>query len=249
MTSGLTYNNDVAWTAVKDGNAVTVNGTKSATGDDTITVNFADGIEAGTVITVTYSATVNATAVTTDSEKNTAYVSYGDGNKTTESSTEVYDAEISVLKYDGKNTDTTDDDTALAGAGFVLKNSAGKYYKVDKGIVTWVDKQADADVHTSADDGKVPAFTGLTGGKYTLEEVVVPAGYNKSSDTEVTITGEGDTTYTATNLKQQATVINNAGSVLPSTGGIGTTIFYIIGGLLIVAAVVFFVVRRRADAE
>ena len=68
-----------------------------------------------------------------------------------------------------------------------------------------------------------------------------PAGYNLVvEDPQVIPEADGSTIVE---------VPNGSGSVLPSTGGIGTTIFYIIGGLLIVAAVVFFVVRRRADAE
>ena len=55
-----------------------------------------------------------------------------------------------------------------------------------------------------------------------------------------------DTTKTA---YQEVKVENLSGLTLPSTGGIGTTIFYIVGGILIVAGVAYFILRRKADAE
>jgi len=52
-----------------------------------------------------------------------------------------------------------------------------------------------------------------------------------------------------TNLERTSTVINEAGSVLPSTGGIGTTIFYIIGAILVIGAGVVLVTRRRMNVQ
>ena len=97
-------------------------------------------------------------------------------------------------------------------------------------------------------------FTGLGAGDYVLTETVTPAGYNtiepirftisfdaatkKFSSSNPAITLEADNTlYT--------TVINQTGAELPSTGGIGTTIFYVVGGLLVVAAGVLLVTRKR----
>ena len=90
------------------------------------------------------------------------------------------------------------------------------------------------------------AFTGLANGTYTLVEKTVPAGYNKAADSTFTIS-EGN--YTATNLEQTSTVINEAGSVLPSTGGIGTTIFYAIGAVLVIGAGIVLVTRRRMNVQ
>ena len=206
--------------------------------DDTLTIEFKDGIAEGTKITITYKATITESAVTGDPEKNTAYISYGDGNKTTHKETEVYNAQFSVNKKDSEGN-------ALAGAGFVIMNAEKMYYKLENQSVTWVSDINDAEEHISSNDGKVQAFTGLANGTYKLVEKTVPAGYNKAADTSFTI-AEHD--YTAQNLKQAADVTNHAGAELPSTGGMGTTLFYALGGILVVAAVVLLVTKKRMSS-
>lgn len=210
-----------------------------------ITVTFEDDsikdLAQDSKIVVTYKAKVTSDALQDDPAKNTATISYGNNSQYTSepSEAEVYNAKISVLKQDG-------DEEPLAGAGFILKNSADKYYTFANNTVTWVDSEDDADIHTSVADGTVPAFTGLADGTYTLIEKVVPSGYNKANDETITIE-KGN--YEASNLKQEATVTNQSGSVLPSTGGIGTTIFYIIGAILVIGAGVVLVTRRRMNAQ
>ena len=209
-------------------------------------------------IVIQYSATVNKDAVVADAgNPNTAKISYGneDNPLTNEETVKVYTAKISVVKQDGDNE-------PLAGAGFKLKNSEGKYYKLVDGIVTWVTEseavEADPDTgieaqdavvgdeHFSDPEGNVPAFTGLANGTYTLVESTVPAGYNQAADETITI-AEKD--VTAGNLSQSRTVINQSGTELPSTGGIGTTIFYIIGAILVIGAGVVLVTRRRMNVQ
>jgi len=205
---------------------------------DTLTITFIDGIAEGTKITIKYTATITAEAVT--KLENDAFVSYGENNtKSEESKTETYNAKISVKKYDGAKANNK----PLEGAGFKLKKSDTEYYKLDNGVVTWV-AEANADEHLSDASGNVAAFTGLANGAYTLVESTVPAGYNKAADTVITI-ASGD--YTAANLDQVAEVENNSGTELPSTGGIGTTIFYVVGGLLLVGAAIILVARRKAN--
>ncbi len=239
METGLTYNNDAAVTGVDAANY-----TVGQAEGDTFTVTFNNDyiktLEAGTELVITYSATVTDDAITTDPLNNTAYVSYGDStgsNKTPETEADVYEAQFSVLKQDGAGAN-------LAGAGFVIKNSEGKYYKLDNGVVTWVDSADAADEHVSGDDGKVAAFIGLANGTYTLIEKTVPTGYNGAADSTFVI-AEHD--YSATNLEQDATVVNNQGTELPSTGGIGTTIFYVVGGILLLGAAIVLVARRKAN--
>ena len=244
MTDGLAYNNDMV---------VTVGGTEvdaseatftlGADSGDSLTVRFDNdyiaSLPVGTVIKFIYSATVTEEAIVTNAEKNTCYLSYGHtpgSNRTPTKDTEVYNAIIDVLKKDNK-------DQPLKGAGFVLKNSDNKYYtKTADGKIAWVDSIDDADEHFSGDDGKVETFTGLADGTYTLIEKTVPAGYNKTDDATITIAAHD---YTAENLAQEATVINNEGPELPSTGGIGTTIFYIVGVLLVVGAAIVLIAKRR----
>ena len=247
MGKGLSYNNDAAVTGIT-AEQYTIKETPDT--GDTLTITFEDGITEGTVITIKYSATVNSDALTVDYANNTASVSYGDGNGSSSVPVDpkVYTAGISAVKYDGNNTEATDDDKALAGAGFKLKNSEGKYYKLVNGAVTWVDAVADGDEHVSAADGKVAEFTGLGTGTYKLEETTVPSGYNQSADIEITIDTAKENP-TIADLHKSSDVFNNKGSVLPSTGGIGTTIFYIIGAILVIGAGVVLVTRRRMNAN
>lgn len=258
MTAGLAYQNDVAVTANP---AVTIENwyTVKSTPDegDTITITFADGIPENTVITITYSAKVTSDALTVKPAKNTATVTYGDNNthnKTPDVPVNVYNAKFTVTKKDGN-------DEALAGAGFVVKNASNAYYKLTttNGVseVTWYTlaegETLEAAIaankiteYTSNAQGAVTAFTGLGNGTYTLVESTVPSGYNKAADSTFTIAGND---YTTANLEQATTVVNNSGSVLPSTGGMGTTIFYIIGAILVIGAGVVLVTRRRMNAN
>lgn len=240
MQTGLTFkgNSNVTVTGVEAGQ-YTIKETPD-TGDD-LTITFVDGIAEGTVITVKYLATINAEALT--KLENDAYLTYGEDHHTTHKTTETYNAEISVIKYDGAVVE--ENPKFLEGAGFKLKNSDGKYYHLNGTTVEWIDEtdELKGDEHTSAADGKVPAFVGLANGTYTLEESTVPSGYNKAADVSITI-AEGN--YTPANLQQVAKVANNKGSELPSTGGIGTTIFYVLGGILVIGAAVILVARRKA---
>ncbi|SEH52832.1 LPXTG-motif cell wall anchor domain-containing protein/fimbrial isopeptide formation D2 domain-containing protein [Ruminococcus flavefaciens] len=102
-------------------------------------------------------------------------------------------------------------------------------------------------------------FGGLGAGTYTLSEIVTPGGYNSIPDMTIVINGTGNTFAspnwsatkdgTSVTMTDTATVafdvINNAGSTLPTTGGIGTKLFYIIGGLLVAGSVVLLVTKKR----
>ena len=277
MDSGLSYKNDVAVSV--GGSAVTASSsinteaenetfiTTTATGD-TITVSFDNdwlaALADSATITITYSATVTSDALTVNVAENTATLDYGDGHTTEGDTVKVYNAKFTVTKQDGEGK-------ALAGAGFVIKNSAGKYYKYNAAAVPateaqgtegeegyvpakdaepagviWVDSIDDATEYKSDAQGTVPAFKGLADGTYTLVEKTVPSGYNKAADSTFTIAA-GD--YTATNLEQTSTVVNNSGTELPSTGGIGTTIFYVVGSVLVIAAGILLITKKRMGRE
>lgn len=100
-------------------------------------------------------------------------------------------------------------------------------------------------------------IVGLDVGTYTLEETIVPDGYNKCDNItiEIEATHAENTSQTSADLtltkKQNInnTVVNESGAILPSTGGIGTTIFYIIGAILVIGAGVVLVTRRRMSAN
>ncbi|MBQ3355743.1 MAG: LPXTG cell wall anchor domain-containing protein [Oscillospiraceae bacterium] len=165
--------------------------------------------------------------------------------------------------------------TPLADAHFSLykSGSASALQFVDLGSGTYrlatAAEIADAGV-TTTDDLVTPAsgritIQGVDGEAFTLKETAAPAGYNKlSSDITVnttSITTQGDTANgaeasTATkaltqdgNAASEIGVLNNTGSELPATGGIGTTIFYVLGGLLVAGAVIVLIVRRRMQEQ
>jgi len=237
MSSGLTYVAD----------SLTVTGIPAAgyqivtAQGQNIDVKFVDAeiakLAQNSEIVLTYRATITENALNDDPENNTATISYGNESQYTSepSTTQVYNAQFTVNKKDGNNQ-------PLAGAGFVIKNANDQYYKLDNGVVTWVATEAEADEHTSDAQGTVAPFTGLANGTYTLIEKTVPAGYNKAADSTFTV-AEHD--YTEGNLQQTTDVVNNSGSELPSTGGIGTTMFYIVGSVLVIGAAVVLISRRR----
>ena len=78
---------------------------------------------------------------------------------------------------------------------------------------------------------------------YYLQEEVAPAGYTMLDSRFEVVMDRNLTEY------QPVKILNNTGLVLPSTGGIGTTIFYIVGGVLIVAGIAYFIVRRKSNAQ
>ena len=135
------------------------------------------------------------------------------------------------------------------------------------GKITWPDNT----VLTSGTNGLFKV-TGLDEGTYKLREIAAPAGYNmRESDITVVITATTSPTWDGvtpsaalTNLAVTAddvagtgntstgiaaiTVANNAGSTLPETGGMGTTIFYVLGSILVLGAVVLLVTKKRMNS-
>ncbi len=153
--------------------------------------------------------------------------------------------------------------SALAGAGFTLYSDAGKTTPIKlisngDGTYTVADQSATAgyvtEMTSAATTGKFD-IKGLDAGTYYLAETTTPAGYNTADDTTITITAVYDTTATpvtvttTTSTNDDNEIVDNSGTVLPSTGGIGTTIFYIVGGILVLGAGVVLLARKRAGTE
>lgn len=196
-------------------------------------------------IVIKYTATVNANAVIAgEGNPNTAKIEYGnEANPLTDTDdAKVYSAKVTIKKVDG-------DGNALEGAGFKLKNTQNKWYKITDGIVSWVDTEAAGTeifpVKGSGTDA-VASFTGIADGTYTIVETTVPRGYNKAKDTDISIKPASTNNLTS-ELTVEAEVPNQSGTELPSTGGIGTTIFYVLGGLMVVGAGIVLVARRKAS--
>lgn len=218
-------------------------GTDVDPGDD-ITVSFAEGTPEDAVATITYTAKVVKADMNTDDKaaENTAWVTFGASSdeKTPEQHTDTYNATINVTKQDGNGA-------ALAGAGFVLRNSEGNYYsKNSNNEISWVKDVSDATEYQSNARGTGIVFDGLSDDTYILIENTVPDGYNKAEDKTITINGADQSdAFTQDNLVRDVTVVNNAGSLLPSTGGRGTALFYGLGFALVAGAAVLLVFRKK----
>ena len=226
--------------------------------------------QVGAEILVTYSALVNENAVEKIS-KNSATLTYSNnpstGEKTTTNPVEetVYSSKIVIDKVEKVAEGTTA--KRLPGAEFVLCREAPndepqyaavqyaaarndiqnaiQYYRWDENTktVSWVYDIADATTMTTDKDGAA-SFDGLANGDYWLVETKAPAGYNQL-DKPVLVKVNGGTT--AAELSVTTTVENQAGTLLPSTGGVGTTVFYVLGAVLVLGAVVLLVTKKRMN--
>jgi LPXTG-motif cell wall-anchored protein len=125
----------------------------------------------------------------------------------------------------------------------VLYNTEGQYYYPKA-------SEAETAVNiVSVKNGTGVVIRGLDNQTYYLKEVTAPTGYNPLTEL-VELTVEQDTTgnkQIVIDEKSKVKIANNAGTVLPSTGGMGTTLFYVIGSILVIGAGVLLVVRRRMN--
>lgn len=268
MTKGLTLKNDSIVVKKGESPVATSDYTLKTSGfidgctfEIVFVQTFCDGLQKDEKITVTYSATLNANAVIgNDANTNTnkTLLSYGDSQKTTEVTTNTKTFKMDVFKYTENRNDKTKKD-GLADAVFTLKKVGktntinfvketpdeinGDIYRVAKtgetGTVTTI---------TSPDSGKF-TIKGLSAGTYKLEETKQPAGYNKlSGPVTVVIDMDGKVTVGGTEVTQ-VDVENKTGTVLPSTGGMGTTMIYLIGGVLVLGSGVVLVTKRRVKGK
>lgn len=217
----------------------------------------------GNEIRVVYKAKVLASAVE-KVEDNTAWLQFsndpGDETKTEETTkriVRVYSAKIIIDKVSAANPDYR-----LPGAQFVLyKNVADEtaeggvkkqyyHWNAEEEAVEWVDNYAEEDIYTTDDNGATE-FIGLEEGTYYLEEIKSPAGYNLLTApvaveiTKAILEDENENPIELAPVHVTTTVQNNTGSTLPGAGGIGTTIFYVLGSVLVLGAVVLLVTKKR----
>lgn len=263
MTDGLKFNGKVE---VKKGESpvATSNYTLKTSGfndDCTFEIEFeqtfCDDLQKDEKITVTYSATLNENAVIgNDANTNTnkTLLSYGDSQKTTEVTTNTKTFKMDVFKYTENRNDKTKKD-GLAGAVFTLKkegetntiNFVREKTDETNGDVYRVAKTGNANITTNK-SGKF-TIKGLSAGTYKLEETKQPAGYNKlSGPVTVVIDNVGNVTVDGANA-DPVKVLNKTGTVLPSTGGMGTTMIYLIGGALVLGSGVVLATKRRAKGK
>lgn len=220
------------------------------------TPKLCESLKANDTITVTYSATLNESAVIAgEGNKNATWLKYGENNnlETTHPTTDTKTFEMHVFKFykDKKNSDK---ETGLADAVFTLSkksdgtepikltktNENSNIYKVNNnGMITDI---------TTPGDGKF-TIQGLGAGTYYLTEIKQPDGYNKlAKSVKVEIDVNGAITVDGkliTGVDKLVKVENKTGTVLPSTGGVGTTMIYLVGAVLVLGSGVVLATKRR----
>lgn len=219
-------------------------------------------------VVVTYSATINSNAVVgTTGNENETWLKYGDNGETTHGKTKTYTWSFNIFKY---FTDSYNEKQYLANVEFVLyrKNADDKaeYAKFDSNnkLTGWTEAENEA-TKLKTNATSTVAVEGLDAGTYFLKEITTPGGFNGlTSDVEVKITSSCNiltgATYAVeykmvneegfTNTDEQEKVVpieNKRGTTLPGTGGIGTTIFYVVGGGLMVAAAILLITKKRME--
>ncbi len=227
--------------------------------DSSFSISFDDSAIAsvgkGSYIVVEYTATLTSGAISspavdgTYSALNETYVKYGNNSESQHDSTTTYTYSFDIFKY----TKDGDNETPLANAQFVLQNDDGQYAVLGENNVfqSWTSDSTLATPIVSDAQGKAAVY-GLDADTYRLTETEAPDGYNKLTE-PVKFVIEGSDTGASTlyqdgNAVDALKIENNAGSLLPSTGGMGTTIFYVVGGALVIGAAVLLVTKRRMDA-
>lgn len=224
------------------------------------------------VIKVTYNAKLTSqAAIDGNGNDNNAIINWdvNDGESIPVKDT-VYTYALAIQKVDKQGN-------GLAGATFVLKDADGEVVKVSgsNGTYTVDPTVAESATITSPASGLI-VIKGVDGDEYTLTETKAPLGYNLLKDpVEVQPTKTGGTTTSKTiyldadgNQVSESdpyevdftitadvgatayAVVNFTGTELPSTGGMGTTIFYTLGGVLVVGAAILLVTKKRVhDVE
>lgn len=249
---------DTTLTAEKDYTVVTADLTDGCTFHIVFTQAYLDSITADTNIVINYTAKLTSSAVAGTGYLNDTWLDYGDNQHTEHDTTTTYTWKLPIYKYH-KDGDTK---KALAGAEFILykgsDESNREYAQVTDGKLTgWTTEKAKATTLKSDAKGMI-AVEGLDADTYYLEETKAPAGYNKLAGPVTvvishTVTDEG--AHMTHTLKQDTTAVekveieNKSGTELPSTGGIGTTIFYVLGSILVIGAVVLLIAKKRMSAD
>lgn len=227
--------------------------------------NCVANLNDGATITVTYTAHLNDKAyVNTGSSstenKNSVQLQYSNNPRPGEYWGTTPKSEVYVYTYQLNNTKHAEkeDGTPLPGAGFRLYSDKDctqevKLYKVGNiyfPIKDATDKEKDAVQMISGQDGQFNV-KGLDAGTYYLKEITPPDGYSACKVIPVTIKADhsrnDQVNLEGSNLTNDIVNIKAGGITLPSTGGIGTTLFYVVGGGLMVAAIVLLVTKKRME--
>lgn len=260
MEKGFTFNKDVKVKVSGQTNylnsttdyEVVENAEDKCTFDIKFKEEFLKTINDTTKIEVTYSAILNDDAEIHDNNDNTTHLTYGENNNTTTRTTHTVTYQISVLKYTGDTNNT------LANAKFSLYDAEtnGNIYKLVQKTDTTNYRLAmtgeDGITEITTNNTGKFSIQGLKPGTYWLEETAAPKGYNKlAKRIKVVINDDGTLIVDKkdrdenNSLINQVNVENKTGTVLPSTGGAGTTMIYLIGAVLVLGSGVVLATKRR----
>lgn len=230
MTAGLTFNNDITIKYYDaEGNEVT--GLTGAATNTTASTNYTFKIDFSNVnlanvakIEITYSATINENAVDNNSsQSNEAKLSFGNNSNTTSSTKTITTYEALFIKVSDKGV-------KLTGAKFRLYDALTggneiKVVKVREGVYRVATaKEIEDNKAVEIEAGEV-VIKGLALTDYYLEETTAPEGFTKLA-ARVKLTSGAETALE---------VVNTTGVVLPSTGGIGTTLFVLVGTIMVLS--------------
>lgn len=263
MTYGLTFNNKVEVKKGESPVATSYYTLKTSDFNDDCTFEivfgqtFCDDLQKDEKITVTYSATLNENAVIAgEGNKNETWLKYGENNnlETTHPTTDTKTFEMHVFKF-YKDKKNSDNETGLADAKFTLSknpNGIDPIKLINKGSNTYrVAKKDETNTITEVitpDNGRF-TIQGLGAGTYYLTEIQQPAGYNKLSGPVTVVIDENEKVRVGESEANPVKVENKSGTVLPSTGGAGTTMIYLIGGALVLGSGVVLVTKRRVKGK
>lgn len=272
MTAGLTFNNDIVvkfgetvGTLVTDYTVVTTvdDETKETTFELTLTASGLNKLAQGACV-ITYTATINDDALTTNSLTNTATLEYGNNSEAAVRPVSINKPISFDLNKYAKKAD--DSEVNLAGAEFTLTRTDGQDV-TEKNVVVKFTKDGNTYTKSTAEgasstitsvNGNV-VLQGLAAGTYSLEETKAPDGYNKLTAPITFNVDEygvisGVTSEYASFVKNEEInqytlkVLNTTNAQLPSTGGRGTTMLYAAGGVLVLGAAVMLITKKRMQA-
>ena len=227
---------------------------------------FLDGLKKGDKIKIEYEATLNENAVIgSTGNKNKAWLSYGDNKTTTEKQTITRTFGIPVFKFYKTDVAGTTSEQPLANVKFKLSSNADADINNDNDFIKFV-KDTTTDVYRKALDTETASSTelvsnnsgnitlqGLAGETYYLYETETVKGYNKlTKPVQIRIKPDGKIEYANKGETLQAVgadglvkVENKTGTVLPSTGGVGTTMMYIVGAVLLIGSGVVLITKKN----
>lgn len=277
LSEGITFDKlDTVEITNGDGGASQVidaaNYTRTPNGSQSFTLSIKDvktcvpDLNKGATITVTYTAHLNDKATVntagspaTTENKNSVYLQYSNNPRISTSLDHTPESEVRVYTYQLNNTKYHDDDTPgheLAGAGFRLYSGKDctkeQEIKLKKNTTDGTYSPyfgTDAGDEMISDNKGQFNVKGLDAGTYYLRETKTPDDYSACPDKEIVISATHDVNHVSLSGDLNNKIINKkaGGITLPSTGGIGTTIFYVVGGGLMVAAIVLLVTKKRME--